>query len=158
MIKVNDIFLLAISCLIIISCQQPKVDEEVIRQEILDNGQTIRDAFAAGDIEKIKSLHHPDVTKALNYTDIKNGREEVIDGLRGALQNFSLEFLENNVESIYIQDDLAIEQSRFSIKGTPKKGGEPFILKGRTMVTYIRYEDSPTGWATIREIIQPATE
>ena len=57
-----------------------------------------------------------------------------------------------------IQKDLVIEQTKFSIKGTPKEGGESFIFSGRTMVTYVRYADSPTGWATIREIIQPGTD
>ena len=146
-----------IICLALVSCQT-KVDEETIRQEILDNGQTIRDAFFNGDVEKIKALHHPDVIKALGYNDIQTGREEVIKGVEGTLSYFKLEFIENHVESILIKEDIAIEQTRFSIKGTPKDGGESFIFSGRTMVTYVRYEDSPTGWATIREIIQPATE
>ena len=120
--------------------------------------KTIREAFADADIEKIKSLHHPDVEKALGYNDLKNGRDEVIEGLIGTLQAFDLEFIENKVESILIKDNIAIEQTRFAIRGTPKDGGDPFIFKGRTMVTYMRYEQSPTGWATIREIIQPATE
>ena len=42
--------------------------------------------------------------------------------------------------------------------GHAEKQGEPLIFKGRTMVTYVRHEESPTGWATIREIIQPATQ
>lgn len=129
-----------------------------IEQAILDHGKTIREAFANANIEKIKSLHHPDVIKALGYNDVKNGRDEVIDGLIETLQTFNLEFIENNVESILIQENIAIEQTRFTIKGTPKNDGDPFVFKGRTMVTYIRYEQSPTGWATIREIIQPATE
>lgn len=152
-------FLSVLCCLFIASCQvEVKVDEDAIRKQILDNGQTIRNAFAKGDIDQIKSLHHPDVKKALGYTDLKNGREEVIEGIKGTLENFSLEFTENIVESLLIQQDLVIEQSRFSIKGSPKDGGEGFIFKGRTMVTYVRYEESPTGWATIREIIQPAIE
>ncbi len=126
--------------------------------EILRNGETIRQAFSEGDIEKIKSLHHPEVIKALGYNDLKFGRDEVISALEETLKNFHLEFIENDVESIFMQEDLAIEQTRFSIKGTPKNGGEPFVFSGRTMVTYVRYDKSPTGWATIREIIQPATE
>lgn len=148
---------LTLLCLGLISCQAT-IDEGAARQQILANGQIIRDAFAEGDIAKIRSLHHPEVIKALSYTDLKNGREEVIAGIEEALQNFSLTFVENEVESILIHGDLAIEQSRFSIQGTPKDGGDSFTFAGRTMVTYIRYEDSPTGWATIREIIQPATE
>lgn len=157
MIQITTQSLAVMLCLLLVSCQSSP-DEAVIRQDILDHGQTIRDAFAAGDLEKIKSLHHPEVKKALGYSDIKDNRVEVMEGLEGTLANFSLEFLKNDVESILIEDDLAIEQSKFSIKGTPKAGGEPFIFSGRTMVTYVRYNESPTGWATIREIIQVATE
>lgn len=131
---------------------------ENVKDEILKNGKTIRKAFSDGDIEKIKSLHHPEVIKALGYNDLKIGRDEVINGVKETLQNFNLEFIRNDVENILIRDNIAIEQTKFSIKGTPKNGGESFIFTGRTMVTYIRYEKSPTGWATIREIIQPATE
>ena len=130
---------------------------ETRKKEILKNGETIRKAFSDGDIEKIRSLHHPDVIKALGYNDLKIGRDEVISGLEETLRNFDLEFLTNDVESILVKDNIAIEQTKFSIKGTPKTGDEPFIFKGRTMVIYIRYDKSPTGWATIREIIQPAT-
>lgn len=131
---------------------------EKIKNEILKNGETIRKAFSNGDIDKIKSLHHPDVIKALGYNDLKIGRDEVIEGLKETLNYFNLEFVKNDVENILIKDNIAIEQTKFSIKGTPKNGGDPFIFNGRTMVTYIRYDKSPTGWATIREIIQPAIE
>lgn len=143
---------------ILITPCHAQTNDEAIRKEILDHGQIIRDAFSQEDLDKIKALHHPEVIKALGYTDIKMNREEVIQGIEGTLANYTLEFIENEVESILIQDDIAIEQTKFSIKGTPKKGGESFIFKGRTMVTYIRYANSPTGWATIREIIQPASE
>ncbi|MEM8999043.1 MAG: nuclear transport factor 2 family protein [Bacteroidota bacterium] len=129
-----------------------------VKEEILKNGETIRKAFLDGDIERIKSLHHPDVIKALAYNDIKIGRDEVMKGLIETLGNFDLEFIKNDVESIYTKGDIAIEQTCFSIKGTPKNGGTPFVFNGRTMVTYVRYAESPTGWATIREIIQPASK
>ena len=74
----------------------------------------------------------------------------------GTLQRFNLEWKENRVESILIQGDTAVEQTVFAIKGTPKNGGEPFLFKGRAQVVYVRYKRSPTGWASIREIIQPA--
>lgn len=157
MLKMSLKYFPLLFCFILISCQT-KVNDEVIRQEILDNGQMIRDAFAAGDVATIRLLHHPEVIKALDYTNVQRGREEVIAGIEETLRNYSLEFIANDVESILLQNDLAIEQTKFAIKGTPKNEGEPFVFSGRTMVTYIRYEDSPTGWATIREIIQPATE
>jgi len=143
---------------ILITSSQAQGETDLIRQEILAHGEAIREAFKAGDIPKIEALHHPEVIKALGYTNLQEGREAVVKGVAGTLENFSLEFIENEVENILIQENLAIEQTRFSIRGTPKSGGEPFIFSGRTMVTYVRYTKSPTGWATIREIIQPATE
>jgi ketosteroid isomerase-like protein len=127
-------------------------------KQILYHGEVVRKAFSEADVEKIRLLHHPNVIKALDYNDIKEGRRAVIEALLEVLDNFNLEFIENNVESILLNGDIAIEQTRFSIKGTPKKGGKPFIFSGRTMVTYVKYDKSPTGWATIREIIQPAVE
>jgi hypothetical protein len=41
------------------------------------------------------------------------------------------------------------------VKGTPKKSGPPFLFKGQTMLILVRYDKSPTGWATLREIVQP---
>lgn len=128
------------------------------REQILKHGAEIRKAFEAGDTERIKQLHHPEVIKALGYNDLKTNREEVIAGVVGVLENYTLSFVENEVENIFIQDGVAIEQTRFAIQGTPKTEGNPFVFKGRTVVTYIKYEGSPTGWATIREIIQPFSE
>ena len=137
--------------------EQETYPDEQIEAEILAHGQLIRQAFADSDIEQIKALHHPEVLKALGYNDIKAGRAEVVEGIRQTLESFTLEFVENEVESILIQNDLAIEQTKFAIKGTPKAGGDGFRFEGRTMVTYLRYEKSPSGWDTIREIIQPAS-
>jgi hypothetical protein len=68
-----------------------------------------------------------------------------------------LEWKENQVRSMLIQSDTAVELTDFVIQGTPKKQGQPFLFRGRAMVVYVRYKDSPTGCASIREIIQPAT-
>lgn len=131
--------------------------KEPNKEEILNHGAVIRKAFAEGDLERIKALHHPEVVKALGYNDLKIGRDEVIEGIAETLENFDLEFVANDVESILIRDDIAIEQTKFTIKGTSKSKDEAFLFSGRTMVTYVKYDASPTGWATIREIIQVAT-
>ena len=124
------------------------------KEAILYHGELIRKAFAENDIETITALHHPEVVKALGYNDVKTGRADVIKALEGTLKNFKLEFIENTVESIFINGDTAVEQTKFIIKGTPKTEGEPFLFKGRTQVTYIKDKNSPSGWVTVREIIQ----
>ena len=132
--------------------------KEPTKEEILKHGAVIRKAFSEGNLERIKALHHPEVVKALGYNDLKIGRDEVIEGIAETLENFDLEFVANEVESILIRDDIAIEQTKFTIKGTSKTKDETFLFSGRTMVTYVKYDASPTGWATIREIIQVATD
>lgn len=141
--------------------QQPLVhklsnEAQKIRQEILDHGAMIRAAFADGNVDLIRQLHHPQVEKALNYGDSQIGRKVVVEGIESTLAAYHLKFIENDVESILVQGDLAIEQTLFTIQGSPKAGGDSFLFKGRTLVTYVRSEESPSGWATIREIIQPA--
>ena len=117
----------------------------------------IRAAFAKGDVTEAMRYHHPDVRKALSFNKVLIGREAVAANLRSTTSRFHLEFVDNQVESLLIEKDTAVEQTLFTIKGTPIAGGEPFLFKGRAMVVYVRYAPSPTGWASIREIIQPAT-
>jgi ketosteroid isomerase-like protein len=127
------------------------------RDALARTSQAIRAAFARGDVATILAYHHPDVVKALSYQKCINGRKALQADLTATLQRLTLEWKENQVESIVIQGETAVEQTVFAIKGTPKNGGEPFLLRGRAQIVYVRYKKSPTGWATIREIIQPAT-
>ena len=104
------------------------------------------------------AYHHPQVIKALGFHKYLAGRDAVEADLRKTLQQFNLEFEENKVESLLIQGDTAVEQTVFAIKSTPKAGGPSYLFRGRTQVVYVRSKESPTGWASIREIIQPATD
>jgi ketosteroid isomerase-like protein len=69
-----------------------------------------------------------------------------------------MEFIGNKVESRIFAGDVAIETSFFTIRSTPKSGGESVVSRGRAMVVYVRYKESPTGWASIREMAQAAPE
>jgi hypothetical protein len=104
----------------------------------------------------ILAYHHPDVQKALGYDKYLIGRDAVQHDLEETLKGYSLQFVQNQDESILFQGRTAVLQALFAIRGTPKNGGKPFVFKGRTVVVYVRYKNSPTGWASIREIIQPA--
>lgn len=131
----------------------PSNDREALKK----TSEAIRAAFARGDVATILQFHHPDVVKALSYTKLIIGRAALEEDLIDTLQQFNLQWKENRVESLLILGDTAIEQTLFTIQGTPKNGGKPFLSKGRAQIVYLRYKNSPTGWATIREIIQPAT-
>ena len=133
-------------------------DEKADRAAIEKTSEAVRAAFARGDTPTILSYHHPDVTKALAYNKFLVGRSALEADLRSTFENYSLEFLQNDVEILSIHGGIATEQILFSIKGTPKKTGARFLFKGRTMLILVRYGKSPTGWATLREIVQPAPE
>lgn len=128
------------------------------RIAIQQTGDAIRSAFARGDVDGIMLYHHPDVIKALTTAPYIVGSTAVRAGLVCTFEAFSLTFTTNHVDNTFFQGDTAIETSTFAITGTPKHGGEPFVFKGRSMVVYVRYSKSPSGWASIREIIQPASE
>jgi ketosteroid isomerase-like protein len=129
-----------------------KQDQESLRK----TGEAIRAAFASGDLDAAMAYHHPDVIKALTPDKYLVGREAVRADLAKTFGNFKLEFVEDRVESTFFEGRTAVEESLFTIRGTPLAGGAPFIFKGRSMVVYVRDRRSPTGWASIREIIQPA--
>ena len=112
--------------------------------------------FAKGDVDAIMSYHHPDVVKSLSYQNFLMGREAVRKDVAATLDRFHLEWTENQVRSLLIQGDTAVEMTDFTIKGTPKNEGAPFVFRGRAMVVYVRYRDSPSGWGSIREVVQPA--
>ena len=133
-------------------------DDKADRAAIEKTGEAVRAAFARGDIPAILSYHHPDVTKALAYSRYLVGRSALAADLRSTFESYRLEFLQNDVEILSIHGDIATEQILFSVKGTPKKSGAPFLFRGRTMLILVRYDKSPTGWATLREIVQPAPE
>jgi ketosteroid isomerase-like protein len=128
------------------------------RTALENTGAAIRAAFARGDVATAMKYHHPDVIKALSFHNVLIGRDAVAADLRKTLQQFQLEFVENQVESLLLENGTAVEQTLFTIKGTPRGEGQPFLFKGRTIVVYVRFKDSPTGWASIREVIQPATD
>ena len=134
-----------------------RADSASDRAAVEATGAAIRAAFTAGNVAEIMRYHHPDVRKALSFTNVEVGGKAVATGLQDSLRQFHLEFVENNVESLLIEGDTAIEQTVFAIKATPLAGGPPSIFRGRTMGVYVRSKDSPTGWASIREMIQPAT-
>jgi ketosteroid isomerase-like protein len=126
------------------------------RAAVEKTGAAIRAAFAAGDVAEAMRYHHPEVRKALAYDRVLVGREAVAANLRDTLARFRLQFVENHVESLLIEGDTAVEQTLFTIRASPVGGGASYDLKGRTMVVYVRYSGSPTGWASMRELIQPA--
>ncbi len=128
------------------------------RRSLQRTGDEIRAAFARGDVDGIMAYHHPDVIKATSTGPYLVGAAAVRAGLVDTFAANSLSFTTSHVDNVFFQGDTAVETSTFAITGTPKGGGRPFVFKGRSMVVYIRSQRSPSGWASIRELIQPATD
>jgi len=152
--------ILSVACLMIAApcfAQSPYAGTPADQASLAKTGAAIRDAFTRGDIDAIMAYHHPDVIKALGSDHYLVGREAVKADLLKSFAANRIEFKESRVENLFFQGDTAVEESAFTILGTPKNGAAPFLFKGRSMVVYVRYKPSPTGWASIREIIQPAT-
>jgi ketosteroid isomerase-like protein len=126
------------------------------RASLAKTGDAIRAGFAAGDLDAIMKYHHPDVEKWLSAKKHTVGRDALRAEIEETFKSVRLVFEDNRVESTLFVGDTAVEVSAFTIRVTPKDGGAPSSFKGRAMVVYIRSSQSPTGWLSMRELIQPA--
>lgn len=134
-----------------------RADPDADLEAVSRTGAEITAAFARGGVPAIMAYHHPDVVKALSWDKVLYGRTAVESDLRAAFRASRLEFTDHRVESLVVRGDAAVEMTAFTILVTPRAGGAPFPFRGRAMVVYVRYAPSPTGWASIREVVQPAT-
>jgi ketosteroid isomerase-like protein len=157
----KSLILFLVACLLCISCIRAQDsdsdtnDAKAFEKLRLD----LTNAFANGDTATIAAYHHPDVVKALDYNKFLSGRTAVINDLEATLQYYNVKFTEHKIESFIIEQNTATEISTFTIEGTPKSNSsKPFTFKGRSMVVYVRYKESPAGWALLREMVQTANE
>ena len=134
--------------------QQEQADEVALDK----TDAAVRAAFTNDDLNAIRLYHHPDVVKSLSPDTFLTGRDAVVDALAANLKTMHLEFTESRIESSLVMENSAVRIFHFTIRATPKSGGPPSSFTGRAMVVYVRSKDSPTGWATIRELVQPAIQ
>jgi len=125
------------------------------RAALTRTGDAIRAGFAASDVDTIMKYHHPSVEKWLSPSSHTVGRDALRAELVETFKAAQLMFAENRVESTLFLGDTAVEVSTFSLRVTPKEGGTASMAKGRAMVVYVRSAQSPTGWLSMRELIQP---
>lgn len=135
---------------------QDITDSIALKQSLDKATATIRSAFEKGDAALVAQLHSPDVIKYFGGNNVIIGRDAVEKGARDWFKNSKVEFIENTVESTAFIGKVAIQTVIFSIKTTPKDGGKSTIGRGRSMVIYMQDKSSPTGWLTLREIVQEA--
>jgi ketosteroid isomerase-like protein len=153
----KKIFNLFIGVLFSMSARsQDNTDTIALKQSLDKATAAIRAAFEKGDAALVARLHSPNVIKYFGGNNVIVGRDAVEKGARDWFQNSKVEFVENTVESTSFVGKVAIQTVIFSIKTTPKNGGASTIGRGRSMVIYIQDKSSPTGWLTLREIVQEA--
>jgi len=68
-----------------------------------------------GNAATAMEYHHPNVVKALAFTERLNGRNAVAADLRGTIQHFSLEFVDNQLESRLIKCNSAVDQHSWNL-------------------------------------------
>jgi hypothetical protein len=86
----------------------------------------------------------------------QTGRDAVVNGIAGSLQSAHIEFIESKIESSLVMGDAAVGIFHFTVRATPVAGGPASSFTGRSMLVYARSKQSPAGWVTIRELVQPA--
>jgi ketosteroid isomerase-like protein len=154
-VRLAAMFKFVILICVAIPCfaQNAQTDEAALNK----TDAAVRAAFASGDLDTIRLYHHPDVVKSLSPGTFLSGRDAVVAAIAANLQSMHLEFTESKTESSLAMGDSAVRMFHFTIRATPKTGGAPSSFTGRAMVVYVRSKDSPTGWVTIRELVQPAS-
>jgi ketosteroid isomerase-like protein len=118
--------------------------------------ELILEGFSKGDVKAVLALHHPDVVKYFGGKNVVVGREGLRKQLTDMFSYAKTEFIENKIESTVFNGDAVVETSIFAIRSIPKNGDSARVFRGRSMVVYVRYKDSPTGWASLREMTQEA--
>lgn len=147
------------TALLLLSCSSNHLDNKINDRKSLEKATaTIRDAFARGDVAAIVAMHHPDIIKYFGGSNVVQGRAALEKGLKEMFSTSKMEFIDNQLESMTFHGETGIETSIFTIKVTYKNGSPPTQSRGRAMVVYVKYKDSPTGWATVREMVQAAPD
>src|SRR4051812_47718093 len=115
-----------LALILLLACLPAVADEARDMAAVRQTGDAIRAAFARSDVKTVIAYHHPDVVKALSPGPLLVNKAAVEANLRGTLESFTLEFTRNEVESLLVHSDVAVEISQFAIHDTPRKGDEPF--------------------------------
>ncbi|MEM8987819.1 MAG: DUF4440 domain-containing protein [Pseudomonadota bacterium] len=111
-------------------------------------------AFADSDVDRLVAHFHPGVVQIPSYDKILVNRQAAEDNYRAAFARAKFDFVENDIENLEVLDDTAVYHARYRLKISPLNGAEPSYRSGRYMIVMVRHADSPTGWATYRELVQ----
>ncbi|MEM6681409.1 MAG: nuclear transport factor 2 family protein [Pseudomonadota bacterium] len=111
-------------------------------------------AYNAGDLDTMMGYFHPDVVQIPSFDVILDGKAAVRANYAAALSRFVVH-ISDQLENLYIDGDIAGTHGRYTVTLSPHDGGAPISRSGRYMVIMKRWSESPTGWSTFRELVQP---
>ncbi len=146
--------------LLLVSCSITKNTGSTVeaKDAINETNRIVRQAFRDQDVQTILDFHHPEVEKVFAWDNYQRGHQDMEQALSSLFENYEVVFQEKarHLESLKVTGDSAVMIARFALEGIPKKPSvEPFVYSGVTMIVYVRYPHSPTGWVTLREMVVP---
>jgi hypothetical protein len=86
-----------------------------------------RDVFSRESRADRRACHHPDISKALSCNKVFVGRDAVAADLGSTLLQYRLEFVENDVESLLIENNTAVEEILFTTRELPSREAAHFL-------------------------------
>lgn len=123
---------------------------------IEDTRAAVFAAYRAGHLDVMMQHFHPEVIQIPAYDKVLVGKEAVRANYAAALSLFKID-MTDDLENMAVDGNMATTHGLYKVVLTPKAGGEGMERTGRYMVLMRRWADSPTGWSTFRELVQPST-
>jgi uncharacterized protein (TIGR02246 family) len=108
-----------------------------------------RAAYGAGDPEAVAAQYTEDAVLMRPNNTAVVGREAIADSHRGFFSNFRAE-LTHEVDEIEVLGDWGYMRGRFLLVATPKRGGAPFRVQGKSLSIVRRASEGV--WQYARDI------
>lgn len=122
---------------------------------IEETRDTVFAAYRAGQLDVMMQHFHPAVIQIPAYDKVLIGKEAVRANYAAALSLFKID-ITDDLENMDVAGDMATTHGLYKVSLIPKAGGQGLERTGRYMVIMRRWAESPTGWSTFRELVQPS--
>ena len=130
--------------------------EDLDLDAIAATRRAVFSAYRRGDVETMMAHFHPDVIQIPAFDKVLVGIDAVRANYEAALALFDI-VLKDALENMEVAGDVATSHGTYTVTLTPKSGAAAIQRAGRYLVLMRRHAASPTGWATWRELVQPAS-
>lgn len=109
----------------------------------------------AGDAERWIALWTEDGVQMPPGAPAVSGKENIVSGLRGALEVFSFSDMQINNEEVQVVDDWAYARGTYTVTYVPKNGGDPIFIDGKYLSIFQKQPDG--SWKLHRDIFNSNT-